>query len=295
LIIELGENMYAITGITGQVGSALADALLDAHQPVRAIVRDAAKGAAWAARGCEVALADMTDTDALARAFEGAQGVFILMPPVFDPSPGFAEAQALIDSITTALSRARPARIVHLSTIGAQATQTNLLTQHTMLEAALRNLPIPLTCLRPGWFMENCAWDVQSARDDGIVHSFLQPSARAIPMIATQDIGRLAAQLLCEEWHGKRIVEVEGPRRVSPDDIVSAFAEVLGKPVRVQTVPRESWNALFTAQGMKNPEPRIRMLDGFNEGWIDFEGRENEIVKGCTPIVDVIRKLVGRI
>jgi hypothetical protein len=36
------------------------------------------------------------------------------------------------------------------------------------------------------------------------------------------------------------------------------------------------------------------MLDGFNEGWIDFEGQREHIVKGTTPLVDVIRKLVAR-
>ena len=43
--------MYAITGITGQVGGALARALLAASVPVRAVLRDAAKGAAWAEPG----------------------------------------------------------------------------------------------------------------------------------------------------------------------------------------------------------------------------------------------------
>jgi uncharacterized protein YbjT (DUF2867 family) len=51
--------MYAITGITGKVGGALAATLLAAGLPVRAVVRDATKGAAWAARGCEFAVAEM--------------------------------------------------------------------------------------------------------------------------------------------------------------------------------------------------------------------------------------------
>ena len=51
--------MYAITGITGQVGAELGKQLLAAGLPVRAVVRDAAKGADWAARGAEVALADL--------------------------------------------------------------------------------------------------------------------------------------------------------------------------------------------------------------------------------------------
>jgi len=69
---------------------------------------------------------------------------------------------------------------------------------------------------------------------------------------------------------------------------------VIGKPVRAQAVPRETWEALFVGQGMKYPMPRIQMLDGFNQGWIDFEGHREAIVKGKTQLVDVIRKLVAR-
>ena len=277
--------MYVITGITGQVGGAVGRALLQQGKPVRAVVRDEKKGQTWAARGCEIALA---------HAFEGAEGVFILPPSEFDPEPCFPEAREVIDAILSAVSRAKPRKIVCLSTIGAQATQTNLLTQRTLLEQALIEQSIPVTFLRPGWFMENCAWDVDGARNDGVVQSFLQPLDRAIPMIATDDIGKLASRLLQGEWTGTRIVELEGPQCVSPNDIAAAFSEVLGKPVRVQAVPRETWASLFVSQGMKNPTPRIRMLDGFNEGWIDFEGSGENIVKGATPLIDVIRKLVAR-
>src|SRR5437867_2721916 len=62
-------TMYAITGITGNVGSELARTLLAAGQRVRGIVRDAKKGEEWAARGCSIALATMEDTAALTSAF----------------------------------------------------------------------------------------------------------------------------------------------------------------------------------------------------------------------------------
>jgi NAD(P)H dehydrogenase (quinone) len=285
-------KMYAITGISGKVGGALANVLLETGQPVRAVVRNPSNGASWTARGCEQAIAQMTDADALARAFDGAEGVFILPPSEFDPAPGFPEAREVIDAVTSALTRAQPRRIVCLSTIGAQAVQTNLLTQRTLMEQALSTLSIPVAFLRPAWFMENAAWDVASARDDGILHSFLQPLDKAFPMVATADIGRVAARLLQEDWQGKRVVELEGPSRVSPNDIAQAFSRVLGRPVHAQAVARESWDTLFTGQGMKDPVPRIRMLDGFNEGWIDFEGDEDSIIKGQLALSAVIRKLV---
>ena len=285
--------MYAITGITGQVGGALARTLLALHQPVRAVVRDPARAQGWAARGCEISVAAMQDTAALAAAFSGAQGVFILPPSEFDPAPGFPEARAVIDAVKAALLAARPARVVVLSTIGAQATQTNLLTQRTLMEQALAGLPMPVTYLRPGWFMENCAWDVAPARE-GVIPSFLQPLDKPVAMVATADVGRVAAELLLQTWTGQRIVELEGPRRISPNAIAATFAKILGHPVRAQAVPRESWGALFQSQGMRDPMPRIQMLDGFNEGWIEFEDKAASL-QGRVELEAVLRAAVEKV
>ena len=284
--------MYAITGVTGKVGGALARALLAANQPVRAVVHDVTKGQQWAALGCEVAVAAMEDAAALTDAFKGATAVFILPPPVFDPEPFYPEAKAVIDSVVTALKAARPARVVCLSTVGADAVQDNLLSQRTMMEAALSTLPLALTFLRPAWFLDNAAWDVTSARETGLIHSFLLPTERALPMVAAEDVGRAAAELIQQDWTGKRIVDLEGPDRVSPEDLAAAFATVLGKPVRAVPMPRETWEPLFRSQGMKNPQPRLRMLDGFNEGWIAFPD-ETRTIKGTTSATTVVAALVA--
>ena len=174
----------------------------------------------------------MTDTAALTTAFSNTAGV-LLLPPCFDPSPGFPETRAVIDAVGSART-AQPRKVVCLSTIGAQATQVNLLTQLTMIEQAFGDLPMPVAFLRPAW-PRNAAWDVATARDTGVIHSFLQPLDRSVPMVATEDVGRTAAALLQDEWTGARIVELEGPRRVSPN--AAAFARVLGRPVQAEAVP----------------------------------------------------------
>lgn len=286
--------MFAITGITGKVGGAVARRLLAAGQPVRAVVRDLTRAGPWAERGCELATARMEDASSLAAAFEGAKGVFILPPSEFDPEPRFPEARAVIDAVSTAIEKARPEKVVCLSTIGAQARENNLLTQRTLMEQALREMPMPVTFLRPGWFMENAAWDVASARDAGVIPSYLQPLDKPVPMVATADVGRVAAELLQRTWSGVRIVELEGPSRVSPNDLASTFARLLDRPVRAEVVSRQTWEALFRSQGMKYPLPRMRMLDGFNEGWIDFEGHADEIVRGVVELDTVLGELVSR-
>lgn len=285
--------MYAIAGITGQVGAAAARALLAAAKPVRAIVRSADKGRAWADRSCEVAVADLADAEALTRAFTGAEGVFLLIPPDYDPSPGFPEVQRLRDAALAAIEAARPGRVVYLSTIGAQVAEPNLLNNASIMESGLNAAPVPVCCLRPGWFMENAAWDLASARA-GKIESFLQPADHRIPMVATDDIGQTAAALLQETWTGRRVVELEGPAAYGAADIAAGFARALGHPVGVEAPPREAWEAMFVAQGMRNPQPRIRMLDGFNQGWIEFEGGSIERRQGAIPLDQVLAGLAAR-
>lgn len=285
--------MYAITGITGNVGSAMARTLLDAGKSVRAVVRDAAKGRPWADKGCDVRLADMADAQALAAAFAGVEGAFILPPPEFDPSPGFPAGRAIIAAVARAIQVSGPKKVVCLSTIGAQATQTNLLSLRTLIEQALREQPVPVTFLRPAWFMENFSWDLPSARDRGVIASFLQPLDKPVPMIATADVGRVAAELIQQDWTGSRVVELEAARRLTPREVAATFAKVLGRKVDVEAVPRDTWDALFRSQGMKNPEPRIRMLDGFNEGWIEFEGGEAGSLKGNVTLETVCETLAA--
>lgn len=282
--------MYVITGITGKVGGALAHALLAAQQPVRAVIRDASKAAYWADLGCEIALARMEDAHALTEAFKGATGVFILPPSEFDPQPGFPEARAVIAAVSQALKAAAPHKVLCLSTIGAQATTLNLLTQRTLMEQALSALDIPVTFLRPAWFMENAAYDVSTARDTGRIHSFLQPLDKPVPMVATADIGTLAAQLLQQDWAGRRVVELEG-QWVSPNDIAQALGHILGRDVKAEVVERERWESLLRAQGAQHPMPRMRMVDGFNEGWICFE--HDAVLKGTTSLDRVLRSLAS--
>jgi uncharacterized protein YbjT (DUF2867 family) len=284
--------MYAITGITGKVGGALARSLLAERLPVRAVLRDESKAAAWRSQGCDIALAELDDPASLTSAFKDAAGVFILPPSEFDPEPGFPEAKRVIAAVAAALAEARPGKVVCLSTIGADAPHENLLTQRTLIEQALEKIGLPVTFLRPGWFMENALWDIPSARDEGVLHSFLQPADKHFPMVATQDVGRLAAALLQEDWIGTRVVELEGPARVSPNDLARAFATVLERPVRVETVPRETWEHLFRSQGTQNPLPRMRMLDGFNEGWIEFSDHGRSAVNGMTTLDSVIAELL---
>jgi hypothetical protein len=82
--------------------------------------------------------------------------------------------------------------------------------------------------------MENAALDIASAKS-GVIQSYLQPLDRAFPMISSDDVGRAAAALLQERWDGKRVVELEGQQRISPNAL---WPQHLPKRLAIQCVAR---------------------------------------------------------
>jgi NAD(P)H dehydrogenase (quinone) len=285
--------MFVINGITGKVGGRVGDILLEAGLPVRALVRSTEKGASWKSRGCEIAIVpDAADAQSLAQAFAGATGVFLMNPPNYDSERNFPDIVSSAKAAAEAIANAKPQKIVFLSTIGAHVREFNLLNRSTLFEHMLANAGVPVACLRPAWFMENAAWDLAAARS-GRIESYLQPLDRKIDMVSAKDIGRVAADLLQEEWSGVRIVELSGPQKYSPRDEAAAFAAALGRDVKAVEVPRAEWEQRFRREGMQHPEARIRMLDGFNEGWIDFQGEGTERRTGAVELARIVSELAA--
>src|ERR1700727_2426191 len=105
--------MFAVMGITGNVGGAVADTLLQHGKKVRGIVRDAAKAQTWQEKGVEIVTSD--NDDHLTTAFSGVEGVFVMIPPNLLPEPGFPDSIVRIDAIKKALLAAKPPRAVLLS------------------------------------------------------------------------------------------------------------------------------------------------------------------------------------
>ncbi|WP_240756192.1 hypothetical protein [Pandoraea sp. XY-2] len=82
------------------------------------------------------------------------------------------------------------------------------------------------------------------------------------------------------------------PERYSPDDIAAALARALVRDVSAEAVPRAGWDPLFRAQGMRNPLPRIQMLDGFNNGDFRFRDDGKHALRGGVTLVEAIAALV---
>jgi uncharacterized protein YbjT (DUF2867 family) len=143
------------------------------------------------------------------------------------------------------------------------------------MDSHLVELEADLTFVRPAYFMQN--WAGAAARD-GVLPSFLAPLDRAIPMVSTNDVGRVAAEALLDGARGTRVIELAGPRLYAPNDAAAAFTEALGRPVAAVAVPEAQWPAVLTQAGFtpRTIEAWVELFRAFNSGVIRFEGRETE-------------------
>ena len=262
--------MFFIAGITGKVGGAAARKLLEQGHKVRGLSRDPQKAADWTAKGVEILEGDFNDTSTLAKALDGVEGAFLMMPPIMAPEPGFSNARNMAVSMREALEKTLPPRVVVLSSVGSQQTsKLGLITATYLLEQELGTLDLPIAFVRPGSFLDNYGYAVHTAAS-GFFDTFFHPTSLKFPFVATTDIGNEMARLLTSNWSSRRIIELGTPG--TADDLAAALAATLNKPVQARSIPRENWTAALQAMGV--PATAMadyeQMCDSMNSGWISF-------------------------
>lgn len=234
--------MYAITGATGHVGGAAARDLHARDLPVRRVVRDPAKA------GAADAVADLTDPAALTEAFRGCDGAFVLIPPL--PSGSDTEHRHMADTIATAVRDSGVGHVVALSSWGAQhESGTGPIRWLHHLEQALGGTGAVVTAVRSPHFQEKVEATLGAAAEGGIHPVFGDSADVPTTMVATRDIGRVAATALADPPATSEIVHLDGPE-YTERQVAEKLGAVLGKPLDVALLPREAWEPTLVDAGV---------------------------------------------
>ncbi len=285
--------MFVVVGATGNTGSAVVETLLSKKQPVRVIVRSADKGTAWKAKGADMAVASLDDVPALTKAFEGAKGVYLLVPPNYGAEAWLADQRARMDRAAEAVQKSGVEHVVLLSSVGGHLHGgTGPIRAASYGEHALGCVAKRLSILRPCYFMDNWAPVIGAAKAQGVLPTFIAPPAK-IPMISTKDIGRVGAEQLMIGGYGKQIVEMAGPEEYSPDQVASALGQILGKPVKAQHAPLSAVVPTFKSFGFSDEAARLfeEMYTAFSTGAIGYE-HPDKLVRGTVTLDDALRTMV---
>jgi len=285
--------MFVVIGATGNTGSAVADTLLSRKQSVRIVVRSADKGAAWKAKGAEIAVASLDDVSALTKVHEGAKGLYLLVPPNYGAQDWLADQRARMDRAAGAVKKSSIQHIVFLSSIGGHIAEgTGPIQAVRYGEQVLARAVENLTILRPPYFMENWAPVLGVVKGQGVLPTFIAPLSK-IPMKATDDIGRIAAEQLITGGQGGQVVEMAGPEEYSPDQVAAALGQILGKPIRSQHAPLSAVVPTFKSLGFSDEAAKLfeEMYRSFSTGAIGYEYPAS-LVSGKITLTEALQGMV---
>ncbi len=285
--------MHIILGGTGHVGSATASALIEGGEPVTIVTRDGRKAERWRDQGAEIAVADVTDAASLRNVLHRGDTLFLLNPPAAPASDTDAVERASVASIMAAVEGSGLRHIVAESTYGAQAGD-HLGDLNTLfeLEQRLAAQSIPHNIIRAAYYFTN--WDMASdpARQEGTVPSTFPPDFK-LPMVAPDDLGKVAARLMVAARPRPDPLHVEGPARYSAQDVAEAFAAAMDRVVRVVTTPRDQLAHMFASIGFSRPAARsyARMTEVVLDQCYPMPDRPEH---GATTLPAYIKMLVTR-
>jgi uncharacterized protein YbjT (DUF2867 family) len=282
--------MYVVAGVSGQTGRAAAESLLEDGRPVRVLVREREKGEEWRRRGADVAVASLDDADSLSRALAGADGAYLLVPPVYHVPDVLAAQRPRVEAIAAAIRSSGLPHAVLLSSVAAHLPNgTGLIRILHAAERAVRPAAKNLTILRPAYFLENWVPVLGEAREKGVLPTFLTPG-RPIATIGTRDVGRAAARALKEPATGTRVIELAGPKDQTPEDVARAVGECLGREIRVLGLPIEAAAPAMTSFGMSENAAALyqEMIAGVNAGVVEAEGERTPGWQGTLTPIDVL-------
>lgn len=282
--------MYTITGVTGHVGAATARELLARGMQVRAVVRDPAKREGWEQQGAQTVVADFSDQAALAEALRGSEGAFVMLPTI--ETAGDADHRQLADSIAGAVADSGVPHVVMLSSIGAElADGTGPIRWLHHLENGLRQTGAVVSAVRSWHFQEKVETILDAALGAGVYPVFGDSADVPTPMIATRDIGTVAAQTLLEPPDSSEVIDLKG-HEYTEREVADQLAAVLGKPLQVVTVPQAGWVGAMLDAGL--PETfahELAALYDAGEGGI-LQAHGDRTVACHTPVSETLRHVV---
>lgn len=265
--------MYVILGAGGHTGSVVAKTLLDKGKKVRVVGRDVKKLDALVNRGAEAMIADATDAQALSRAFAGAEGVFTLTPPNVTSDNVRAYQDSVTEAVATAIEATGVKYIVTLSSIGADKAEKTgpVVGLHQMEERLADIAEINVLHLRAGYFMENTLPQAEILREFGMMAGPLRADL-PLPMIATQDIGAVAADALLHfNFNGQGSRELLGQWDLTYTEVSRIIGTAIGKPALAYIqLPNEQVIIAMTQMGMSKNFATIlcEMAEALNTGYM---------------------------
>jgi uncharacterized protein YbjT (DUF2867 family) len=271
--------MIVVTTPTGNIGQQVLEKLLDSGETIRVIARDPSRLPAHTRERVDVVQGSHADGDVVAKAFEGADSVFWVVPPDFQANNVDKRYLEFIRPACEAFKGGHVKRVVAVSALGrGWPKPAGLVSSSVAMDDLIASTGVAFRALTMPSFMDNFLRQVEPIKNLGM---FLSPMSGDLktPTCATRDIAAVAAKLLLDSsWSGSGNVPVLGPEDLSLNEMAQIISDVMERPVRYQQIPFEAFKARLIESGASESMATgmVEMMVAKNQGLDNMEPRTAE-------------------
>lgn len=243
------KHKILLTGITGNVGSAVVEYLKGNNINFQAGVRNVKKSKQQD-DSIEYIHFDFEDTNTYDTALKGVTKVFLVRPPQL------TDVKGIFDPFIQKCKTFGVKQIVFLSLLGAEK---NPFPPHHKIEKSILASGVPYTFIRPSFFMQNLstthAEDIKK-RDDLFI-----PSGKAkISFIDTRDIGEIIGRTLLEKGHENKAYVITGSEAITYFKVADSMTKILGRKITYSNPSLFNFRGDMINRGIKKEFATVMMI-----------------------------------
>jgi len=279
--VIVGDRTILVTGVTGNQGGAIAQALQGSGFHLRGLTRtpESERAAALARNGVDIVKGDLDDEATLRRALAGAWGVF----GVQNSWEAGVEREETQGKRLATLARESAVEHFVYTSVGSANKRTGIphFDNKWRIEETVRGLSFPShVILRPVFFMENLL--APFSLQGSTLAWALEPGTK-LQMIAVDDIGWFGARAFTDAAAlNRREIDLAGDLRSMPE-AAEILTEALGRSIAFVQTPIEA-----VQQYSKDTALMLQWFDrvGYSA---DIAGLEREFGRTLTKLPDWAR------
>jgi uncharacterized protein YbjT (DUF2867 family) len=220
---------YVITGSIGHISKPVIVGLVKAGKAVSVVTSSADKVKEIEALGAKAIVGSVFDAAFVNRAFQGADAVYTMIPPIWQTSNWRASQREVAVNYTAAIKSQGVKYVVDLSSVGAHLPEgvgpVGALHEFEQMLNGIAGLNVKH--LRPSFFYYNFFAQIALVKQAGIMGANYGVEGQKVPLVHTDDIARVALEeLLALSFTGNSVRYILSDLR-TPQEIT----EVLGKAV----------------------------------------------------------------
>jgi uncharacterized protein YbjT (DUF2867 family) len=276
-----------ILGATGTVGSKISEILLNEGHQVTLIARHTEKLEKHCGLGAEIIEGDITDVETLTKPFKNADSAFILLPDNVKAENTRAYQRMVTGKLIEAIENSGIKYIVNMSSLGSHMHEGNGIMAGTgEQEVRLNQLnDVNVLHIRSAYFMDNFLRTIGLVKNKGI-NGTAAAGDHAIPMVATQDVARIAAGHLASlDFSGKSVHAVMGPKDYTYREFTSIIGKAIGHPdLPYVQFPVAQVKQTFLSNGFSEDfvDNLIEMGTAIETGFMNYQKRDDSTTTPTT-------------